>query len=86
MGSRATRGYTRPKELRTADALQSCNWPQMVNGYQMETHTHLHCGQAVHQMAVVIRGHAFSLATMELTTKIPHQPTRQEVHVKQRSP
>ncbi|MCX4588192.1 hypothetical protein OG819_00020 [Streptomyces sp. NBC_01549] len=45
-------------------------------GYQVETRTDLHRGQAEHQMVIVIRGHALPLAITEQTTKVPHEPTR----------
>ncbi|WP_236245667.1 hypothetical protein [Streptomyces sp. CC210A] len=55
-------------------------------GYQVETRTDLHRGQAIHQMVIVIRGHAFPLAITEQTTKVLHEPNAQEIRQQQRSP
>ncbi|MEV5546050.1 hypothetical protein AB0L35_07875 [Streptomyces sp. NPDC052309] len=55
-------------------------------GYQVETRTEHHRGQAEHQMVVVIRGHALPLAITEQTTKVPHEPTAQEIRQQQRNP
>ncbi|EKX63724.1 hypothetical protein STRIP9103_07745 [Streptomyces ipomoeae 91-03] len=55
-------------------------------GYQVETRTDLDRGQAVHQMVIVIRGHALPLAITEQTTKVPHEPTAQEIRQQQRNP
>ncbi|MFI2040989.1 hypothetical protein ACH470_41315 [Streptomyces bottropensis] len=55
-------------------------------GYQVETRTDLHRGQAEHQMVIVIRGHALPLAITEQTTKVPHEPTAQEIRQQQRNP
>ncbi|MDX3876776.1 hypothetical protein PV706_45780 [Streptomyces europaeiscabiei] len=55
-------------------------------GYQVETRTDLHRGQAEHQMVIVIRGHALPLAITEQTTKVPHEPTAQEIRQQLRNP
>ncbi|MFI1314275.1 hypothetical protein ACH4TS_29710 [Streptomyces albidoflavus] len=55
-------------------------------GYQVETRTDLQRGQTVHQIVIVIRGHAFPLAITEQTTKVLHEPTAQEIRQQQRNP
>nr|WP_241670849.1 hypothetical protein [Streptomyces lavendulae] len=55
-------------------------------GYTAEPKTDLERGEAVHTLAIVIRGRAFPLALTELTTKVPHQPTAQELRHKERNP
>ncbi|MFB7543549.1 hypothetical protein ACFC0N_27100 [Streptomyces zaomyceticus] len=55
-------------------------------GYEVETRTDLHRGEAMHRLVVVIRGHALPLAVTERTSKVPHEPTPQEIRRQQRSP
>ncbi|WP_206442490.1 hypothetical protein [Streptomyces boncukensis] len=55
-------------------------------GYQVEARTDPQSGTAVHQMVVVIRGHAFPLALTERMTKVPHEPTQQELRCQERNP
>ncbi|MGF3198326.1 hypothetical protein [Streptomyces diastaticus] len=54
-------------------------------GYQVETRTEHHRGQAEHQMVIVVRGHALPLAITEQTTKVPHEPSTQEIRQQQRN-
>jgi hypothetical protein len=54
-------------------------------GFAVETRTDLHCGEAVHQLVIVIRGHAFQLAITERTTKVLHEPTPEEIRRQQRN-
>ncbi|MEV4436715.1 hypothetical protein [Streptomyces sp. NPDC049585] len=55
-------------------------------GYQVETRTDLQRGKAVHQLVIVVRGHALPLALTERTTKVPHDATPQEIRQQQRNP
>ncbi|WP_438485433.1 hypothetical protein [Streptomyces sp. S186] len=55
-------------------------------GYTVETRTDLHRGEAVHTLAIVIRGRTFPLALTERTAKVPHEPTPQEIRRQQRTP
>jgi hypothetical protein len=55
-------------------------------GYQVETRTDHHRGQAVHRMVIVIGGHAFPLMITERTSKVPHEPPPQEIRQQQRNP
>lgn len=55
-------------------------------GYGVETRTDLHRGQTVHQVVIVIHGHAYPLAITERTTKVPHEPTAQELRQQERNP
>ncbi|MEU9003954.1 hypothetical protein [Streptomyces sp. NPDC048551] len=55
-------------------------------GYQVDARTDLQHGQALHEMVVVIRGHDFPLTLTERTTKVPHEPTPQEIRREQQSP
>ncbi|MBC9729994.1 hypothetical protein [Streptomyces sp. TRM68367] len=55
-------------------------------GHDVESRTDLGHGEAVHTVAIVIHGRAFPLALMERTTKVPHEPTPQEIRRQQRSP
>lgn len=55
-------------------------------GYSAEAQTDLERGEAVHTLAVVIRGRAFPLALTERTTKVPHEPTPKELRQQERNP
>ncbi|WP_239697146.1 trichohyalin-plectin-homology domain domain-containing protein [Streptomyces sp. OspMP-M43] len=55
-------------------------------GYTAEPQTDLHRGEAVHTLAIVIRGRSFPLVLTERTTKIPHEPTPKEVRQRERNP
>ncbi|MFD0076536.1 hypothetical protein ACFVIY_29300 [Streptomyces sp. NPDC127166] len=55
-------------------------------GHEVETRTDLHRGEAVHKLVVVIHGHALPLAVTERTSKMPHEPTPQEIRRQQHSP
>ncbi|UQI47178.1 hypothetical protein M1P56_23945 [Streptomyces sp. HU2014] len=55
-------------------------------GYKVETRTELHRGEAAHDLVVVIRGQGFPLVITEQTTKVPHEPTSQEIRQLQRNP
>lgn len=55
-------------------------------GHAVETRTDLDHGEAAHTVAIVIHGRAFPLALTERTTKVPHEPTPQEIRRQQRSP
>ncbi|WP_282700257.1 hypothetical protein [Streptomyces sp. CC219B] len=55
-------------------------------GYSAEAQTDLERGEAVHTLAVVIRGHAFPVALTERTTKVPHEPTPKELRQQERNP
>ncbi|MFD8461492.1 hypothetical protein [Streptomyces antimycoticus] len=55
-------------------------------GYQVETRTDLQRGKAIHQMVIVIRGHALPLAITERATKVPHEPSAQEIRQQHRHP
>lgn len=55
-------------------------------GHDVETRTDLDHGDAVHAVVIVIHGHPFPLALTERTTKVPHEPTPQEIRRQQRSP
>ncbi|MFD7860157.1 hypothetical protein ACFV6B_38650 [Streptomyces microflavus] len=54
--------------------------------YRAEPQTDLQRGEAVHTLALVIRGRAFPLVLTERTTKVPHEPTPKEIRQKQRDP
>ncbi|MFF9897626.1 hypothetical protein [Streptomyces longispororuber] len=55
-------------------------------GYAVETQSYLKREEAVHLVAIVIRGRAFPLALTERTTKVPHEPTPQELRQQERNP
>lgn len=55
-------------------------------GYTAEAQTDLERGEAVHTVAIVIRGHVYPLALTERTTRVPHQPTAQELRQQERNP
>jgi len=55
-------------------------------GYTVETQTDLQRGEAVHTVAIVIRGRAFPLVLTERTAKVPHEPTPQELRQRDRNP
>ncbi|MEV6480090.1 hypothetical protein [Streptomyces sp. NPDC051576] len=55
-------------------------------GYTVEAQSDLHRGEAVHTVAIVIRGRAFPLALTERTSKVPHEPTPQELRQQERNP
>ncbi|WP_406480569.1 hypothetical protein [Streptomyces platensis] len=55
-------------------------------GYTVETQTDLQHREAVHTLAIVIRGRSFPLALTERTAKVPYEPTPQELRRKERSP
>ncbi|MFJ2589219.1 hypothetical protein [Streptomyces sp. NPDC087538] len=55
-------------------------------GYTMETQTDLQRGEAVHTVAIVIRGRALPLVLTERTAKVPHEPTPQELRQQERNP
>ncbi|MFJ9209346.1 hypothetical protein [Streptomyces sp. NPDC102264] len=55
-------------------------------GYAVETQTDLKHGEAEHTLAIVIRGRAFPLVLTERTTKVPHEPTSQELRQQDRAP
>lgn len=55
-------------------------------GYAIETQTDLKHGEAVHTVAIVIRGRAFPLALSERTAKVPHEPTPKELREQERNP
>ncbi|MEU4180904.1 hypothetical protein [Streptomyces sp. NPDC026589] len=55
-------------------------------GYTAESQTDLQRGEAVHTLAIVIRGRAFPLVLTERTAKVPHEPTPKEVRQKERNP
>ncbi|WP_202457565.1 MULTISPECIES: hypothetical protein [unclassified Streptomyces] len=54
-------------------------------GYTAETQTDLERDEAVHTLAILIRGHAFPLALTERTTRVPHKPTAQALRQQQRN-
>jgi hypothetical protein len=56
------------------------------HGHAVETRTDLDHGEAVHMLAIVVHGRAFPLALIERTTKVPYEPTPQEIRRQQRSP
>ncbi|WP_251072470.1 hypothetical protein [Streptomyces sp. ISL-43] len=70
------------RALRIMDALLT---EAENRGYQVEAHTELHRGEPVHSVAVVIRGRAFPLSLTELTTKVPHEPTPEEIRRQERN-
>ncbi|MEJ8650760.1 hypothetical protein WKI65_22495 [Streptomyces sp. MS1.AVA.3] len=45
-------------------------------GYTVETQTDLQRGEAVHTLAIVLRGRSFPLVLTERTAKVPYEPTR----------
>lgn len=55
-------------------------------GHEVETRTDLRQGEAVHQLVIIIRGHAFPLMVTERTIKVPHEPTAQEIRQQERNP
>ncbi len=55
-------------------------------GYTAESQTDLQRGEAVHTLAIVIRGRAFPLVLTERTAKVPHEPTPKEVRQRERNP
>ncbi|WP_260695268.1 hypothetical protein [Streptomyces sp. IB201691-2A2] len=55
-------------------------------GYTAETQTDLQRGEAVHTLAIVIRGRAFPLVLTERTAKVPREPTPQELRRQEHSP
>ncbi len=55
-------------------------------GYTAEAQSDLHRGEAVHTVAIVIRGRAFPLVVTEQTSKVPHEPTPQELRQQERNP
>ncbi|WP_404951704.1 hypothetical protein HFP69_07900 [Streptomyces sp. ARC12] len=55
-------------------------------GHTAEPQTDLQRGEAVHTLAIVIRGRAFPLVLTERTTKVPHKPTPKEVRQRERNP
>lgn len=54
-------------------------------GYTVETQSDLNRREAVHMVAIVIRCRAFPLALTERTTKVPHEPTPQELRQQERN-
>ncbi|MGW3927522.1 hypothetical protein ACWECC_05400 [Streptomyces microflavus] len=55
-------------------------------GYTAEPQTDLQRGEAVHTLAIMIRGQAFPLVLTERTTKVPHEPTPKELRQKESNP
>jgi hypothetical protein len=55
-------------------------------GYTVEAQSDLQRGEAVHTVAIVIRGRAFPLVLTERTAKVPHEPTPQELRQQERNP
>ncbi|MFM9596017.1 hypothetical protein ACKI1J_12965 [Streptomyces scabiei] len=55
-------------------------------GYTAETQTDLKRGEAVQTVAIVIRSRAFPLVLTERTTRVPHEPTPQELRQQERNP
>ncbi|MET7479838.1 hypothetical protein ABZT17_36520 [Streptomyces sp. NPDC005648] len=55
-------------------------------GHAVETQTDLQDGEAVHTLAISIRGRAFPLVLTERSTRVPHEPTPQEVCQQERNP
>lgn len=55
-------------------------------GYEVETRSELQRGEAEHDLVIIIRGRAFSLAIAEQKAKVPHEPTPQEIRQQQRNP
>ncbi|WP_234444559.1 hypothetical protein [Streptomyces sp. NRRL F-525] len=55
-------------------------------GYTVETQTDLERGEAVHTLAIVIRGRAFPLVLTERTARVPHEPSPQELRQQERNP
>ncbi|MGW0669923.1 hypothetical protein [Streptomyces sp. NPDC002746] len=55
-------------------------------GYTVEAQSDLEHGEAAHMVAIVIRGRAFPLALTERTTKVPHEPTPQELRQQEHNP
>ncbi|MFE7358319.1 hypothetical protein ACFU8Q_35740 [Streptomyces sp. NPDC057543] len=55
-------------------------------GYVVEAQSDLKGGEAVHTVAIMIRCRAFPLALTERTTKVPHEPTPQELRQQERNP
>ncbi|MET7684044.1 hypothetical protein [Streptomyces sp. NPDC005423] len=55
-------------------------------GYTVETQTDLRHGEADHTLAIMIRGRAFPLVLTGRTTKVPHEPTPQELRQRERNP
>ncbi|WP_201778859.1 hypothetical protein [Streptomyces sp. 150FB] len=55
-------------------------------GYTVETQTDLQRGDAVHTLAIVIRGRAFPLVLTKRTAKVPREPTSQELRRQEHSP
>ncbi|MFD7078568.1 hypothetical protein [Streptomyces sp. NPDC059918] len=54
-------------------------------GYQVEAHTELHRGEPVYSVAIIIRGRAFPLTLTERTSKVPHEPTPEELRRQERN-
>ncbi|MFK4102479.1 hypothetical protein ACI2L1_20820 [Streptomyces sp. NPDC019531] len=57
-----------------------------MRAYSVEAQTELKEGEAVHTVAIVIRGRAFPLVLTEQTAKVPHEPTPQELRQQGRNP
>jgi hypothetical protein len=55
-------------------------------GYTVEPQTDLQRGEAVHTVAITIRGRAFPLVLTERTAKVPHEPTPHELRQQERNP
>ncbi|WP_234367502.1 hypothetical protein [Streptomyces pluripotens] len=55
-------------------------------GYAVEAQSDLKHDEAVHMVSIVIRCRAFPLALTERTTKVPHEPTPQELRQQERNP
>ncbi|MFF8566017.1 hypothetical protein ACF06N_13775 [Streptomyces albidoflavus] len=71
------------RALRVAHALLT---EAESRGHAVETQTDLQDCEAVHTLAITIRGHAFPLVLTERTTKVPHEPSPQELRQQERNP
>ncbi|MEU0061424.1 hypothetical protein [Streptomyces sp. NPDC006334] len=55
-------------------------------GYEVTTDTSLHRGETSHRMVIRIKGHDYPWEITERTTKVPHEPTPQELRNHEKHP
>ncbi|OIV37117.1 hypothetical protein BIV57_12795 [Mangrovactinospora gilvigrisea] len=77
---------TRPNAERALRIMHALLTEAESRGYAVDSHTDLADGEAVHRLAVIIGGTAFSLTLTERTSKVPHEPTPKELRTRARSP
>jgi hypothetical protein len=77
---------SRAQADRTLRIMQAVLAEAERRGYEAETRTDFHRGEAVHSLVIVIRGQDFPLAVTERKAKVPHEATPQEVRKKERYP